>query len=70
MIISEEKMLHTEARNCCDYVAYDKLHNLVSCGAVKTNGKIFTGNSAALGAMATMNARRSAPPAGVDLKLV
>jgi hypothetical protein len=42
--------------------AYDKLHNLVSCGAVKKNGNIFTGNSAALGAMATMSARRSAPP--------
>jgi hypothetical protein len=42
--------------------AYDKLHNLVSCGAVKKNGKIFTGNSAALGAMAMMSARRSAPP--------
>ena len=39
--------------------AYEKLHNLVSCGAVKKNGKIFTGNSAALGAMAT-NARHAA----------
>jgi hypothetical protein len=32
--------------------AYEKLHNLVSRGAVKKNGKIYTGNSAALGAMA------------------
>jgi hypothetical protein len=32
--------------------AYEKLHNLVSCGAVEKKGKIFTGNAAALGAMA------------------
>ena len=32
--------------------AYEKLHNLVYSGAVKKNGKLFTGNSAALGAMA------------------
>jgi hypothetical protein len=51
MTISDEEMPHTEARNCCDY-AYEKLHNLVSRGAVKKNGKIYTGNSAALGAMA------------------
>ena len=38
--------------------AYEKLHNLVSCGAVKKNGKIFTGNSAALGAIT--NARHAA----------
>jgi hypothetical protein len=31
--------------------AYEKLHNLVSSGAVKKNGKLFTGDSAALGAM-------------------
>ena len=32
--------------------AYDKLQNLVFIGAVKKNGKIYTGNSAALAAMA------------------
>jgi len=32
--------------------AYEKLQNLVSRGAVKKNGKIYTGNSAALAAMA------------------
>ena len=31
--------------------AYEKLHNLVYNGAVKKNGKLFTGNSAALNAM-------------------
>ena len=31
--------------------AYEKLHNLVDSGAVKKNGKLFTGNSAALDAM-------------------
>ena len=31
--------------------AYEKLHNLVYSGAVKKNGKLFTGNSAALDAM-------------------
>ena len=32
--------------------AYEKLQNLVSRGAVKKNGKIYTGNTAALAAMA------------------
>ena len=32
--------------------AYEKLQNLVFRGAVKKNGKIYTGNSAALAAMA------------------
>ena len=32
--------------------AYEKLQYLVSSGAVKKNGKIYTGNSAALTAMA------------------
>jgi len=32
--------------------AYEKLQKLVSRGAVKKNGKIYTGNSAALAAMA------------------
>jgi hypothetical protein len=32
--------------------AYEKLQNLVSRGAVKKNGKIYTGNSAALAVMA------------------
>ena len=32
--------------------SYEKLQNLVSSGAVKKNGKIYTGNSAALAAMA------------------
>jgi hypothetical protein len=32
--------------------AYEKLHDLVSSGAVKKNGKIFSGNSAASNAMA------------------
>jgi hypothetical protein len=32
--------------------AYEKLHDLVSSGAVKKNGKLFTGSSAALNAMA------------------
>jgi hypothetical protein len=31
--------------------AYDKLHNLVDSGAVKKNGKLFTGNAAALDAL-------------------
>jgi hypothetical protein len=31
--------------------AYEKLHNLVSSGAVKKTGKLFTGDSATLGAM-------------------
>jgi hypothetical protein len=31
--------------------AYEKLHNLVYSGAVKKNGKLFTGNPAALDAM-------------------
>jgi hypothetical protein len=31
--------------------AYEKLHNLVYSGAVKKNGKLFTGDSAALYAM-------------------
>ena len=31
--------------------AYEKLHNLVDSGAVKKNGKLFTGNSAALDTM-------------------
>jgi hypothetical protein len=38
--------------------AYEKLHNLVSCGAVEKNGKIFTGNSAALDAMTGNDAFR------------
>ena len=38
--------------------AYEKLHNLVYSGAVKKNGKLFTGNSAALDAM-TANALSS-----------
>ena len=32
--------------------AYEKLQNLVSCGAVKKTGKIYTGNTVALAAMA------------------
>jgi hypothetical protein len=32
--------------------AYEKLQNLVSCGAVKKNSKIYTGNAAALDAIA------------------
>jgi hypothetical protein len=32
--------------------AYEKLQNLVSRGAVKKNGKIYTGNTAALAAIA------------------
>jgi hypothetical protein len=32
--------------------AYDKLQKLVFSGAVKKNGKVYTGNSAALAAMA------------------
>jgi hypothetical protein len=32
--------------------AYEKLHDLVSSGAVKKNGKVFTGNSATLKATA------------------
>jgi len=32
--------------------AYEKLQNLVVSGAVKKDGKIYTGNSAALAAMA------------------
>jgi hypothetical protein len=39
--------------------AYEKLHNLVSRGAVKKNGKIYTGNSAALAAI-TANALHAA----------
>ena len=31
--------------------SYEKLQNLVSSGAVKKNGKIYTGNSAALAVM-------------------
>jgi hypothetical protein len=31
--------------------SYEKLHNLVSRGAVKKNGKIYTGNSAVLAEM-------------------
>jgi hypothetical protein len=38
--------------------SYEKLQNLVSRGAVKKNGKIYTGNSAALAAM-TANGRRN-----------
>jgi hypothetical protein len=34
--------------------AYEKLQNLVSRGAVKKNGKIYTGNIAALAAMAAI----------------
>jgi hypothetical protein len=36
--------------------AYEKLQNLVSRGAVKKNGKIYTGNTAALAAMALSTA--------------
>ena len=32
--------------------AYEKLHDLVSSGAVKKNGRLFTGNSAAPNAIA------------------
>jgi hypothetical protein len=32
--------------------AYEKLHDLVSSGAVKKNGKVFTGNSATQKAIA------------------
>jgi hypothetical protein len=39
--------------------AYERLHDLVSSGAVKKNGKLFTGNSAALKAM-TANAPEAA----------
>ena len=31
--------------------SYEKLQNLVSSGAVKKNGKIYTGNSTALAVM-------------------
>ena len=34
--------------------AYEKLQNLVSRGAVKKNGKIYTGNIAVLAAMAAI----------------
>ena len=40
--------------------AYDKLQKLVFGGAVKKSGKIYTGNSAALAAMAA-NASHAAP---------
>jgi len=40
--------------------AYEKLQNLVFSGAVKKDGKIYTGNSAALAAMAA-NASHAAP---------
>ena len=53
MIISDEETSHTEVRNCCDYALIEKLHNLVYSGAVKKNGKLFTGNAAALDAMTT-----------------
>src|SRR5271169_6762482 len=43
--------------------AYEKLHNLVYSGAVKKNGKLFTGNSAALDAMTAND-----PPADHLLK--
>ncbi len=39
--------------------SYEKLHNLVSRGAVKKNGKIYTGNSAVLAEM-TANAPHAA----------
>ena len=42
--------------------AYEKLQNLVFRGAVKKNGKIYTGDSAALAAMAA-----NAPHAAVDV---
>jgi hypothetical protein len=42
--------------------AYEKLQNLVFHGAVKKNGKIYTGDSAALAAMAA-----NAPHAAVDV---
>ena len=51
MTISEDEMLQTETRKCCDYAAYEKLQNLVFSGAVKKHGKIYMGNSAALAAM-------------------
>ena len=42
--------------------AYEKLQNLVFRGAVKKSGKIYTGDSAALAAMAA-----NAPCAAVDV---
>ena len=59
MTISEDEMLQTEARKCCDYAAYEKLQNLVFSGAVKKDGKTYRGNSAALAAIAA-NAPRVA----------
>jgi hypothetical protein len=44
--------------------AYEKLQNLVSRGAVKKNGKIYTGNIAALAAMAAI--ALPAPAVAVD----
>ena len=40
--------------------AYDKLQKLVFSGAVKKNGKVYTGNSAALAAMAENAAHAAA----------
>ena len=42
--------------------AYEKLQNLVFSGAVKKNEKIYTGNSAALAAMAAKAAEITSNP--------
>jgi hypothetical protein len=42
--------------------AYEKLQNLVFRGAVKKNEKIYTGNSAALAAMAAKAAEITSNP--------
>jgi hypothetical protein len=42
--------------------AYEKLQYLVSSGAVKKNGKIYTGNSTALTAMAANAPLRTPNP--------